>query len=79
VTEQTSELVEQLTGKLRKLPDEKVREVMDFVEFLESKEQRQPQRGSAEAILRHVGGWQFEPGELEALLADIERMRDMED
>ncbi len=30
---------------------------------------------AAEALLRHIGAFQFEPGELDRLLADIDDMR----
>jgi hypothetical protein len=75
-----------LTGRLLRavqdVPDDKIGEAIDFVEYLQSKYgQRQPPRGSAEAILqglRETGGLQFEPGELESLLAQIEQDRDSE-
>jgi len=51
---------------------------MDFVEFLEWKTGGTSKRGSAEALLPHAGCWRFEPGELEEILADIERLREME-
>jgi len=34
-------------------------------------------RGSPEALLPHAGTWVLAPGELEALLQDIEQMREM--
>jgi hypothetical protein len=32
-----------------------------------------------DALLKHIGCWQFEPGELERLLGDIEQLRDLEE
>lgn len=39
---------------------------------------RQPKRGSAEAILQFAGCWHGPPGELDALLAEVQAMRDAE-
>ena len=72
-----------LTGRLLRavqdLPDDKIDEAIDFVEYLQGKYgRRQPPRGSAEAFqkaIKEVGPLQFEPGELEELLADMERSR----
>ncbi len=77
---------QQLAGRLLRavqdLPDDKIGEAIDFVEYLHSKYgQRQPPRGSAEAILQglhETGGLRFEPGELDSLLAQIEHDRDSE-
>jgi hypothetical protein len=37
-----------------------------------------PPQGSHEALLECLGTWEFEPGELDEILADIERARMME-
>lgn len=37
-----------------------------------------PRRGSPEAVLRHRGTWQGEPGEMERLLAELKRMKQAE-
>ncbi len=67
----------------QELPDDKLVEVLDFVEFLHARYAAppQPKRGSPEAILKHVGKFHFEPGELDRLLGEIEQMRlmDMEE
>jgi hypothetical protein len=39
---------------------------------------RTPPQGSGEALLECLGTWEFEPGELDEILADIERARMME-
>ena len=67
----------------QELPDDKLVEVLDFVEFLHARYAAppQPKRGSPEAILQaleRVGPLQFEPGELDRLLAEIEEMRLMD-
>lgn len=76
------QLIDRLAAAIQELPTEKVISVLDFVGYLQSRySQRQPERGSAEAILqalKQTGPLQFEPGELDALLADIERMREMD-
>jgi len=73
-------MTERLLATVQELPEDKVAEVLDFVGYLHSKYgQRHPERGSLEAflqILQETGGLQFDPGELEAILADIERARD---
>jgi len=59
--------------------------VIDFAGYLQSEyNKRQTARGSAEAILQaleRVGPLQFEPGELDQLLDEIDQMRlmDMEE
>ena len=74
----TPELLRDLADKLQELPENRLREVLDFVDFLRSHQLQQSNRGSPEALLRHVGTWSFAPGELDRLLADIQEMREME-
>ena len=74
----TPELLRDLAGKLQELPEDRLREVLDFVDFLRSNRIQQSNRGSPEALLRHVGTWSFAPGELDRLLADIQEMREMD-
>lgn len=78
--EQTKErLLDRLAETARELPEDKLIEVVDFAGYLRSQySQRQPERGSPEAILRHAGRFHFEPGELDQLLAEIEQMRLMD-
>ena len=72
-------LLDQVVLELRDVPEEKVVEVLDFVGVLKSRRREKPARGSAEAILPWGGTWQFEPGELENLLKDMEQSREIED
>lgn len=71
-----------LEDALRGLPPEKIREVTDFVAYLRQKyAPGVPRRGSPEAILQaleDVKPLEFEPDELEALLGEIQSMREME-
>ena len=78
--EQTKErLLNQLVAVVQDLPQDKLLEVYDFAGYLQSKySTRRPERGSAEAILQHVGKFRFEPGELDQLLEEIEQMRLMD-
>ncbi len=79
---QDKQLRDHLVAAVQELPADKIIQVLDFVDYLQSKyNQRRPERGSAEAILQALersGPLQFEPGELDALLTDIERMREMD-
>jgi len=74
----TPEVLRDLMGKVQELPEDYLREVSDFVDFLRSHQLQQSNRGSPEAVLRHVDTWSFAPGELDRLLADIQEMREME-
>lgn len=66
---------------LAELPDEKAREVLDFVAFLHQQYAQQSSRGSAGAILRaldEAGPLEFEEGELELLLDELEALRQLD-
>ena len=81
--EQTKEsLLNRLVAVVQELPEDKLLEVYDFADYLQRKYRpRHLERGSAKAILQaleRVGPLQFEPGELDDLLTDIERMRAMD-
>ncbi|RMF26415.1 MAG: hypothetical protein D6759_19710 [Chloroflexi bacterium] len=72
-------LLDRLLETARALPEEKLSAVVDFADYLQHQQRRRkPERGSAEAILQHAGKFQFEPGELDRLLAEIEQMREMD-
>ena len=71
-------LLRELAGKLQELPEDRLQEVVDFVDFLRSRPIQQSKRGFAEGLLQHVGTWSFTPGELDRLLSDIRQMREME-
>ena len=74
----TPELLRSLEGKLQELPEDRLRQVLDFVEFLQSHQLQQSNRGSPEVLLQHAGTWSFAPGELDRLLSDIQEMREIE-
>jgi len=71
-----------LATAVRGLPPDKMRQVIDFANYLRSKYASDaPRRGSAEVILQtleQVGPLQFAPGELDTLLAEIQTMREMD-
>lgn len=74
------QLTDRLVAAIQDLPEDKIIAALHFVEHLQGTTVR-PERGSAEAIsqaLDRVGPLQFDPGELDDLLADIERMREMD-
>lgn len=71
-------LLMELTNKLQSLPEDRLQEVVDFVDFLRNRPAPQAKRGFPEALLQHAGSWSFAPGELDRLLADIQEMREME-
>lgn len=71
-------LLKKLTDRLEELPEEKLGEVLDFVDFLQTRLETKPERGTPEALLAHAGSWNFEPGELDRLLNNIQDLRDME-
>ena len=67
----TTRLIEQVQSHLARLPEEKVIEVLDFVQFLAARSTSpgHPPRGSLEALQECIGIWKFEPGELDEVLA----------
>lgn len=76
-----SKSVQELESILAELPSEKVQEVVDFASYLRHRYGPSPQRGSASAILQaleETGPLQFEEGELDSLLSEIETMRQLD-
>lgn len=75
-------LLDKLVETARSLPEDKLLGVIDFAGYLQSEySRRRPERGSPEAILQaleRIGPLQFEPGELDQLLAEIEQIRLMD-
>ena len=71
-----------LAEAVRDLPPERIRQVIDFADYLRSRYvPAAPRQGSAEAVLQaleQVGPLQFAPGELDALLAEVQMMREMD-
>lgn len=81
LTQLLSTQTRELENILAELPVEKVQELMDFAYYLRQRYTPHPQRGSATAILNmlvEVGPLQFEEGELETLLEEIEAMRQLD-
>jgi hypothetical protein len=78
MTVKHANLTKVMSDKMKGLSDVSMKEVMDFIEFLKSKEEK-PKKGSPESILRHVGTWRFEKGELDNILEDIQKLRESED
>jgi hypothetical protein len=76
----TAQLIDQVQQQLSNLPEEKVLEVLDFVQFLVARTTTTQaiRRGSPEALKKCIGVWKFKPGELDEILADIEQSRLME-
>ena len=72
------DLIKELSDKIKEHPENNIREVMDFIEFLKSKKEK-TKKGSPEVILKHAGSWRFEKGELDNILQDIQRLREIED
>ncbi len=71
-----------LAAAVRDLPPERIRQVIDFADYLRSRYvPAASRRGSAEAVLQaleQVGPLQFAPGELDTLLAEVRVMREMD-
>jgi hypothetical protein len=70
--------VQELETIMDELPAEKVEELMDFAHYLYQRYTPQPARGSADAILKTiemVGPLQFEAGELDMLLEELDNLR----
>lgn len=71
-----------LATALQDLPPEKVQQVLDFANFLRSQYTlAAPEHGSAKVILQaleQTGPLQFAPGELDALLTEIQSLRAMD-
>ena len=74
---QAGTLIQQMGSEVQGLPDQMLREVLDFIGTL--KQQKEPMyKGSPKAILRHTGAWVFEPGEVDGLLSEIAIERESE-
>ncbi len=77
----TNTRVKELENIIANLPSDKAQVLIDFAYYLRQKYTPHPQRGSAVAILdtlEEVGPLQFEEGELDSLLKEIEAMRQMD-
>ena len=81
MTQFISPQAKELETIISELPIDKIQEVLDFAHYLRLRYVSKPERGSAKAILEtleDVGSLQFEKGELDSLLIDIETMRQMD-
>ena len=80
--EQTKQsLLDQLLNTVRPLSTDKLLEVLDFAAYLTTRPPASGstvERGSAQAVLRHTGTFQFGSGELDQLLADIAQIRGLD-
>jgi len=75
-----AQLTERLVAAVQELPEEQVAEVLDFASYLRTKHEilALPD-GSPKTILGVSdggGALQFDPGELDTILAEINRARD---
>lgn len=71
------ELTEVVSEKMKEFSDDTIKEVIDFIEFLKSKKTL-GEKGSPEKVLRHLGAWKFEQGEIDKILEDIQTLREIE-
>ena len=70
------QIIERIGESSRRLPLDKLVEVLDFVGYLAQRQSAaEPEWGTAEAILPAVEQFHFEPGEINALLSEIEARR----
>jgi len=72
----TDELTKTISEETKGLSEDNIKEVIDFIEFLKSKVR--VKKGLPELILKHIGVWKFEKGELDNILGDIQRLREIE-
>ena len=73
-----SPLLKELTDKLQELPEDSLRQVLQFIESLRRPQIQKHVKGSPEALLPHAGAWSVAPEELEHLLDELERLRQIE-
>ena len=71
------DLTKKLADKIKELPEDNINEVIDFIEFLKSKKEKE-KKGTPETVLKHTGKWKFERGELDNILEDIQKLREIE-
>lgn len=84
LVEAFAQLRETTITRLNQLPPHRLGQALDFIDFLlnhpDSSVPPTPKapQGSLEDLLACTGIWEFEPGELEEVLRDIEQSRLME-
>ncbi len=74
---QRQQIISRMIADLETLPQERLEEVRDFVEFL--KQRTQPRRGSPAALLEFFGTWEGPTGELDQLVEEIYQARHSEE
>jgi hypothetical protein len=76
--ENIAQLRQSAIEKLNRLPGEKLVVALDFIDFLMLRQAASADLPAPDAFVECAGTWEFEPGELEEILQDIERSRLME-
>ncbi len=71
-------MIRRMVADLELLPEERLEEARDFVEFLRQKTGRR-ERGSAEGLLHLFGTWEGPQGELDRLVEEIYEARHQEE
>lgn len=78
----TKQLRQSAIDRLKLLPPSTLPEVINFIDFLIERSDKvvsqEKQLPAADAFVEFAGSWDFEPGELEDILQDIEQSRLME-
>lgn len=72
------QILKEMVADLESLPEARLEEVREFVEFLKRKTSQEG-RGAPEALLRSFGSWQGPAGELDRLVAEIYDARHQEE
>lgn len=72
------DLTKTVSEKIKDLSDNNIKEVIDFIEFLRSKKIA-GEKGTPDSILKHIGVWKFKKGELDNILEEIQKLREIED
>jgi hypothetical protein len=68
---------DQACGEIRNLTDEEVEKILSYIgEVKSARTTKDEITGSADAIMRHIGKFSFNEGELEALLSMVLRSRE---
>lgn len=74
----TNDLTKKVSEKIKDLSDNNIKEVIDFIEFLRFKKNVE-EKGTPDSILKHIGVWKFKEGEMDSILEDIQKLREIED
>jgi hypothetical protein len=77
-------LKQSTVNRLNKLPPHRLAQALDYIDYLLEHPEPIPSpvpespKGNLDDLLACAGSWQFEPGELEEILQDIDHSRLME-